>query len=149
MTTLTNAQVRFEAAVNGVRARGVHLAINVMQCCRSCIGFEDLGLPSAEARDEQPNAFTFAGQGNELTWQHGVPFYFEEQYEYDDEDESDFFGPRSRERNLDRPATTLYVYHGGPDLTAAQTVTEVFRGEGFEVDWDGTEHKAVIVHLMS
>lgn len=148
MTTLTNAQVRFEAAVNGVQARGVHLKINVMQCCRSCITFTDLGLPSQEARENEPYAFTFAGQGNELLWQKGVPFYLEEAYEIDDEEE-DFFGPRSRERNIDRPATTLYIYHGGPGLTAAQTVTEVFRGEGFEVDWDGTEDRAVIVHLVA
>lgn len=146
MPTLTNPQVRFEAAVNGVRAHGVHLAVNVMQCCRSCITFSDLGLSSEEARESEPHAFTFAGQGNELLWQNGMPFYLEEVYETDDEEE-DFFGPRSRQRNLDRPATTLFVYHSGPDLTAAQTVTEVFRGEGFDVDWDGTADTAVIVHL--
>jgi hypothetical protein len=125
--SLTNAQVRFEAAVNGVRARGVHLALNVMTCCRSCTTFSDLGLPSAEARTEQPHAWHFGGQGQQLVWRNGQPLY--------------------RNGRAEGEAYEIFFGHGGPDLVAAQTLTEVFRGEGFEVEWTGDDAHAVIVHL--
>jgi hypothetical protein len=147
MSTLTNAEVRFEAALNGVQARGVHVALNVMTCCRSCATWIDFGLESAEARREQPYAWTFGGQGAELVWRNGQAYYRAEAQEDGDEDEDGFYGSRAHQKRAENEAYEVFFQHGGPDLVAAQTLTEVFRGEGFEVEWDGTDAHAVIVHL--
>jgi hypothetical protein len=145
---LTNVETKFEAAVNGVRARGVHLAVNVMTCCRSCTTGLDVGLPSDEAAKTTPNAFHYGGQDNELVWRNGQPFYRDEPWSDGDEDEDGFSGSRRHQKREERCAHVVYFNHGGPDLTAAQTLVEVFRGEGFEVEWDGTKYGAVVVNLV-
>jgi hypothetical protein len=148
MTTLTNAEVRFEAALNGLQARGVHLRMNVMECCRSCVNWEKLELPNEAAADTTPVAWHYGGQGNELVWRHGHALFLDELPEDDEDDEYSDFGRRRRDsfggRDA-RPAGEVLFNHDGPDLVAAQTLAEVFRGEGFEVEWDGTQWDCVHV----
>jgi hypothetical protein len=149
MTTLTNAQVRFEAALNGLQARGVHVRVNVMECCRGCVGWEKLELPSKEAGETTPVLWHYGGQGSELVWYSGQPVFLDEMPEDDEDDEySDFGRRRARFGGRDgRPADRVFFNHGGPGLEAAQAAAEVFRGEGFEVEWDGTENECVQVLL--
>lgn len=145
MTTLANAQVRFEAALNGLQARGVHVRINVMQCCRGCVNWKKLELPSEDAGETTPVLWHYGGQDNELVWQHGQPFFLDEMPE---DESSDFGRRRARFGGRDgRPADRVYFNHDGPGLEAAQAAAEVFRGEGFEVEWDGTEYDCVQVLL--
>lgn len=141
---MSTTEERFQGAVVAARECGVHLKLNVMTCCRSCVMPEDLDL-SDEDFENEPNAFHFGGQGNELVWCDGNPFFRDEQYDDAKDDEDD---DRSFVKARDaRPAEVVYFYHRGPGLTAAQILTEIFRGEGFMVDWDGTEDNAVQVHV--
>lgn len=146
---MSSTETRFNAAVAAVQAQGVHLKLNVMECCRGCIGHEKLELPSREALDTTPYAYQYGGQGSELVWRNGQPFYLDEPWDDEDEDEEDgFYASRRHQKRDERCAHTVYFNHGGPDLVAAQALVEIFRGGGFTVDWDGTKNQCVIVHLV-
>jgi hypothetical protein len=142
---MSTTETRFNDAVAAVQAQGVPFVLNVMTCCRSCAGPTDVGL-THETEKTTPYAWTFGGQACELLWDDGRPVYRNEMPE-DDDEEDDGYTRSPRRHNYTRPADTLYVNHGGPDLKAAQVVIEVFRGQGFRVDWDGTEFDSVLVHF--
>jgi hypothetical protein len=125
---------RFNAAVSAAQGH-VHLRLNVMECCRSCITPEKLELPNREALDTTPYAYHYGGQDNQLVWKRGLPHYMEELNDEDDE------SPYTRE------ADEVYFNHGGPSLQAAQVVADSFRAQGFTVDWTGDEFMCVIVRL--
>lgn len=140
---MSTTEERFQAAVTAVQAQGVHLTLNVMTCCNGCTGATDVGLTD-ETLDTTPHAWHFGGQGAELVWDNGKPRFMNEMPEDDDEDdERESFG----RRNYTRPADVLWFNHGGPDLKAAQTLTEAFRGQGFTVEWNGTDDECVQVHV--
>lgn len=146
---MSTIEERFHAAVELARAQGVHVRLNVMTCCRSCTTSTDLGLPSDEAMKTTPNAFQYGGQGQELIWRNGEPFYREEPYEtaVDDDGDEEYYDFAPRRNREERAAHDVFFSHGGPDLTAASALTEAFRAQGFAVDWDGTMFNSVHVQL--
>jgi hypothetical protein len=141
---MSTTETRFNAAVAAVQAQGVPFVLNVMTCCQGCAGPQHVGLTD-ETEKTTPYAWTYGGQACELLWDDGRPVYRNEMPE-DDEDD-DYEGRSVGRHSYTRPADTLYVNHGGPDLKAAQTVVEAFRGQGFRVEWEGTEFASVLVHF--
>jgi hypothetical protein len=136
---MSTAETRFNAAVTAVQAQGVPFFLNVMACCQGCTTPDQVGL-THETVETTPHAWTFGGPGNELLWDDGRPVFRDELTEDDDDYEAG-------RRNYTSPAEVLYVNHGGPDMKAAQVVTEAFRGQGFLVEWDGSESDSVEVHF--
>lgn len=164
-TTLTQTtEDRFNAALAAVRTARVHVALNVMTCCRSCAGYKDLGL--TEDAEGQPIAWTFGGQDNELVWRDGQPYLREEEApepdctctedEYDeDEDGNEYVAFEGEECDVCRgwwsprprretPARRVYFQHEGG---AAPAVRDAFTAQGFTVDWDGTQFKTVTIEF--
>lgn len=139
---MSTIETRFEAAVSAVQAQGVTLKLNVMACCNGCANASHLGLTD-ETLETTPHAWTLGSQGNELVWDNGKPRFFNELPEDDEDEEFESFG----RRDYTRPANVLYFNHGGPDLKAAQALAEAFRGQGFTVEWSGTDAESVQVHL--
>lgn len=139
-------QERFEAAIEAAQHGGVHIRVNVMECCRSCIGHEKLGINTAEELDTTPIAYHYGGQGSELVWHDGQPRYMNELDDVDD-DEDDAYCRSSRRQDYTRPVEVIHFNHGGPDLTAAEILAECFRMQGFSVTWDGTKFDTVQVHV--
>lgn len=138
---MSTTQERFEAAIAAAIEKGVHIRVNVMECCRSCIGHEKLELPSREALDTTPYAYYYGGQDNELVWKDGKPYRRQAEWGYDEDEEAYDAG------FSDHPLTTAYFRHGGPDLIAARALAEAFKAEGFEIEWDGSRHQCVMVTL--
>jgi hypothetical protein len=142
---MPTTEERFEAAVTAVQAQGVHFRLNVMSCCNGCATASHVGL-TEEALETTPHAWNLGSQDNELVWQDGEPRFLNEMVEDDDEDdEYESFG--RRRHAYTREADVLWLNHGGPGLKAAQALTEAFRGQGFTVEWNGTDSEAVQVHL--
>lgn len=139
---MSTTEERFEAAVAAVHAQGVTLKLNVMACCNGCAGPADIGLTD-ETLATTPHAWTLGSQGNELVWDNGKPRFLNEMPEDDEDDEFESFG----RRNYTRPADVLFFNHGGPELKAGQALAEAFRGQGFTVEWNGTDAETVQVHL--
>lgn len=167
-TTTKTVEERFTAALAETREGGVHVALNVMTCCRSCATAKDMGLDDFDA---QPFIWHFGGQGGEVALRDGGIFevehddrececyYDEDQHEYDEDDneivtegegevECDLcrYGPRP---DLFTQPTKVYFNHGGADddLTAPQTLSKALRAQGFTVEWDGTDGQCVILVL--
>lgn len=140
----TTTQERFNAAIEAAEAGGVHLRVNVMECCRGCIGHEKLGLDTPEELKATPYAYHYGGQDNELVWRNGDPYSVEEPWEDEDADDDIRGGRKHRDEHR---LETIFFNHGGPNLLAATTLAECFRMQGFRVSWNGTEHNCVQVHV--
>ena len=136
---MKNMEQQYKQAQIDAQAAGAVVVENVMSCCRGCV---DLSIPDGKA-----HAWSFAGQGNELVWTHGNPFYLPENEEYEEDD----YDERSGEDcgyylppEEPKPAEDVYWYHGDG---GGEIIAKAFRDRGFTVEWDGTEHTAVLVKL--
>lgn len=153
----TTLEAQYADAVDKILAEGVHLALNVMTCCRSCTGHEDLGI----AEGTTLYAYNFAGQGDELIWENGKPFFREEEAEeicnceneeWDEDEEgnetlvSEAYtcsycnGYETSERKL-TAATSQYFYFG--EVAAGEIISKSFKDHGFTVVWGSTSNTAV------
>lgn len=163
----TTVEAHFQNAIRRVRGGGVHVQINAMTCCRSCTIMEDIGLTEDST---VPYVWTYGGQGFELVWRDGTPYFREEERspddllddlcecheaEYDENDEGEevlveeytcgycMYGTEPKRR--DSVASGVYFYHGS--LRAAEAVADAMRSEGFRVEWGGDMSKAVYVEF--
>lgn len=117
-------QARLNRALRATRKEGVKVRQNVGGCCRGCITREDLG-----AQEGQPYAYTYGGQGSAYSWDwHGESAIYRSAQAWE------------TSRKVDR----LYFTHGDG---AAPVLAATLREEGFEVEWNGDNAKAVIVIL--
>lgn len=123
IATQVTTEDRWKAAVKSLRASGVRVRQNIMECCRGCVSEEKLGMKTPT----EPIAWTFGGQGGAVSWVKGEPFYRDTLRSH-----------RSRTRAVEE----IYFNHSND---AGQRIAQAFIGQGFEVDWDGTNSKTVIV----
>lgn len=135
---LLTTQERYAAAVRDVRAAGVTVRLNVQSSTMGSTTLDQLGVTD-EHRDR--HAWTWAGQGNRLVWRDGEPYRADKvrklkPWHWQNAD----LVQRAR-------FAQVYWYHGGPGVEAAQVLWAAFRGQRFDVDWDGTADKAVVVKL--
>jgi hypothetical protein len=114
-----------------IRALGVKVKVNVMECCRGCITDEKLGLTSST----QPYIFTYGGQGNAVSWVDGLPFL-----------RSDAKKWRLSDKDM---VNTEYFNHGNltPELT--YQIVEIFHNNGLAANWDGNEYRCIEVDFKS
>lgn len=130
-TSELTMKARFRSALKEIRANGVKVRQNVQKCCRGCVTEEKLGMKS----ENEAYAFTYGGQGNAYTW-------------VDDDnapvsrDSLRKFQRRGYGRPNLRPVNSIYFNHGND---SGQVIAESFKNNGFEVDWDGSEMKCVVV----
>ena len=116
---------RWNKAVRDIRKSGVSIKQNVRTCCRSCMDPAiDLNLKD----DDQPWAYTYGGQGMATKWENDYKMV-----------------PSSTSRFVRGvPVTEVYFNH---DNGAAKVVAEIFRSNGFIVEWEGDDNKCVIVKV--
>lgn len=136
-------QNRYNAAIRAAKAAGVTVRINVEAATRGSVTPAQIGVQDVNS---DRYAFTWAGQGNRVRWVDGEA-YSGERY-------ARFMRQTRQRRYLRTPdklaqyrATDVCWYHGGPGADAARVLADAFKTEGFEVDWDGTAYRAVIVKL--
>jgi hypothetical protein len=121
MNDLRTFEDRFNAAVSDMRRQGVKFHRNIRQCCRGCVTAEQLGL-SGDNDETTPYVWTYGGQGCAFRFAgNGEPEY----------------SHRSAGRGT---LTTIYLYHGNGGAAIAAAA---FRAQGLNVEWDGTEFRAV------
>ena len=152
---------RFNEAIDALRKRGVRVAINVMTCCRSCTGLEDLGI--AKIDNGMPITWTFGGQNKELVWLSGAPYYRDDVNdectctldEYDEDTDGNEYLLSAGEECSNcrygrpddpkvRPARSVHFNHEGG---AGEEVRAAFEAHRFTVDWDGDPSRTVVVEL--
>lgn len=130
---MQDMQKQYKEAQLAIQLAGVVVMENVMSCCRSCAIAE---MPVTEETDL---AWTFAGQGHEVVWEHGKPMNREEEWEEEvDDDETETRGGELT------PAEDVYWYHSG-GLKAPEVAAKAFADAGFEVVWNGSANTAVLV----
>jgi hypothetical protein len=131
-------KARYAAAVKALKAADVTTRINVRQCCRGCVSPEQLGLTD-DTTATQPYAWTYGGQGGALRWDPATGEPVEDL-------------PRRRgwgSTTSSSAGVFAYWNHGGPDLVAARAVVDAFTAQGFEVEWNGSEHQCPIVTVKA
>lgn len=115
---------RYKKAVAQLQIAGVVVLENYPSCCGSCAGYDigtNLGL------DGKDVIYFINEQNNGLIWDsEGNPHNFD--WEWTDNTLS------GRETSLSKG---IYWKHDGPN--AARLTTEIFRGHGFEVEWNGSD----------
>ena len=114
---------RWGKAVREIRKAGVAIKHNVRGCCRGCIDIrEALGLT-----DEYDGAwaYSYGGQGCATRWDNDTMMYLA--------------SDRYRKTNT---VEKVYFNHGNG---AASVLVEIFRANGFTVDWDGAQSQCVEV----
>lgn len=115
---------RWMRATRAARKDGVKFKANVVSCCRGCVDEAKLGLTTENA-ETQPYAWTFAGQGNRISWD----------------------GSGTAIQKLDtwsrqQPPVVAYINHGNG---AAPIILAALVAEGLDASWDGKESSCVIV----
>lgn len=144
---------RFKNAWSKIRRAGVVTRVNVMSCCRSCAGADPqrwFGV-APEACDTTPVVWTYGGQGGRVRWVDGLPFYADAvTSRRNGWTRTHTAAQLLASHSTYRPTlvTEVCVYHSGPGVEAAKIAKDAFESEGFTVDWDGTEHRAVCVTLV-
>lgn len=120
---------RYLTALSQIQDKGVLVFDNYPSCCGSCT--------YAEIEQDHPGTDHISfhnSQGRKLIFKNGMPYNEEES---DDEEDEDNYNPAP----FTRPATELWWNFS--TMKAAKTTAEVFKDNGFDVDWNGTEYRAV------
>lgn len=120
---------RFKAAVRDLRRAGVKWHTNVKKCCRSCVTGQELGLTGDNDLTTK-YGWTYGSQGCNIRW--------------DAQGQPEKEMSRSRWEIPSHDPISVYAYHGNG---AGQLIADTFRQHGFQVDWDGSDVKAVEVVL--
>jgi hypothetical protein len=132
-------QEKYQQAVLQIGVAGVVVKENYMSCCRSCAIYE------MDVTEDTDLAWTFAGPGTELIWKRGRPMNVEEGEDpEEDEDGNEISAGYDEEI---KPAEDVYWYHSG-GLKAPTAIAKAFTDAGFEIVWDGTAAKAVLVKFQ-
>jgi len=124
------AQVRWNAALKALRSTGVKTKMNYSSCCRSCA---NLG--------EDPYIAVYGGQGNAYGWVDGVMFERNEMARI----KRSYWSLTAEAMPKKSKIEKVYVEFN--DLAAAEGAALAFAMEGFDVDWDGTEAKCIVVTM--
>lgn len=119
MTDTRSTRQRWDRAIRNARKAGVTIAVNVRICCYSCTTPEHLGMTDEEEKTE-PYAWIIGTQGQAVRF--------------------------DRTTGEPRPETHD-VPHFKWSNGAGQILAEAFRAEGFKVEWDGDDARAVGVVL--
>jgi len=136
---MATTEERFNAAMKAAQDVGVFVYPNYDSCCRSCT-FHSLD----KVHGDQDYVFFYKGQGNELVFRDGEPYFAEEMYADDFEDFNEEDGlPGYSLQEVFRKAQQLFWYFN--ETEAAQTLFNAFVHEGFNVEWDGSQFTAVKV----
>jgi hypothetical protein len=121
----------FNNAKKEIRTLGVKVKVNVMECCRGCIGTEKLGLKD----ENQPYIYTYGGQGNAISWVDGLPFL-----------RSDAKKWRLSDKDL---VNSEYFNHGNLTPELSKQIVEIFQRNGFVVNWDGGEFHCIEIDFKA
>lgn len=129
-----------------------------MTCCRSCTGYQDLGLP--EGAVGVAVAWTFGGQGSELVWRDGDPYFrgepdetcwcTEDEYEYDEESGEEVLSWEGEECRTcrygpddpaERPADRVFFYHenGGGEAVRSASLSIGMARPRWRLKWPSPE----------
>jgi len=135
MTTIATQTIkaRYDAAIKDAKAAGVNIRQNVRSCCRSCAGYEMANKYEAAGNPEkiERTVWTFGGQGSRISWEwDGTPYY-----------------PQDNGWTRRTGKEAVVQYWNFENVEYAQKVYEAFKSHGFEIDWDGSEFKCVVVTL--
>lgn len=126
-------ETNYNNAKKEIRTLGVKVKVNVMECCRGCVGNEKLGLTS----DTQPYIYTYGGQDNAISWIDGRAYYR--------------WGVRKVGR-WTKPSDRylvdeVYFNHGNLTPELGKQIVAIFEKHGFVVNWDGTEFKCIEINF--
>lgn len=122
----------FKNAKKEIRSLGVKVKVNVMECCRGCIGTEKLGLKS----ENEPYIYTYGGQGNAVSWVDGLPYLRSEVNRNWRLDEKDL-------------VNSEYFNHGNLTPELGKQIVAAFERNGFVVNWDGDQFHCIEVDFKA
>lgn len=118
MSDLKPAQ-RWRLALGAARSAGVHVRTNVKVCCHSCTTHADLGM-ALEEIDVTPYAYFLSTQGRRVR-----------------------FTKAGDVSPLTEHDVCYFTWGNG----SAPALVKAFRDQGFDVEWDGSDHRTVAVRL--
>ena len=142
MTTTNTMETNYRNALKEIKAYGVKTKVNVMECCRSCVTNEKLGI----ANDDVAIIWQYGGQGHAVSWVNGLPVDRAELNEY----------KQSRSwynlnRYMNNPAEHMVwgVWFNHNALTEEQRdkVYAIFTAHGFVVNWDKADRDAKCIEI--
>ena len=138
MNTMEN---NFRNALKEIRKAGIKTRLNVMECCRSCVTNEKLGI----ANDDVAIIWTYGGQDNATSWVDGLPYG---RTALNDIKRGGRWTSLHRyTTNADNIAWGDYFNHNGLSAEQQDTVYEIFTRNGLVVDWekDAREFKCIVI----
>lgn len=140
-------ETRWNNALSAIRNHGITVRENVVSCCRTCIGHEELEISKkdyeaglwAYTYGSQRSGYVFRTIGDMdyvLVWDDEAG-----EWESDEQDE----GPLERVSNpvVDGPVEWVYFNFWNTDV--AEIIVEAFQEQGFPVEWDGNANQCVKV----
>ena len=112
-------QSRFMRATRAARKAGLHIRLNIVECCRGCVDDEKVNYKGRAT--EQPLAWTYGGQGSYLRWDgNGDPYY----------DQGARFGRSPKVESV------LFNH----EFNALPILKSAFEAEGFTVTQESEHH---------
>lgn len=137
-TMTLETKTRFQNALKEVRANGVRVRQNVMECCPGCITEKKLGMKDSS----EAYAYTYGGQGQAYSWvdtvNDTVPVNRRDFNAYN-KSMSSYGYRRVREP---QPIDSIQFHWGNG---SAEILVNAFKNNGFEAEWNGTDYMCVEV----
>ena len=134
-TPVADTQERYLSAIKALRKQGIKFRQNVSKCCRGCILPEDIGL-NADSIETQPYGYTYGGQGQAIGWVNGTPV--------NRADQAKINRRWGWQYNSEVAEKSVYINWGND---AGRAIAAAFRDQGFDVEWDGSDHSCVVVNF--
>lgn len=129
---MNTMEQNFNNAKKEIRALGVKVRVNIMECCRGCVTEEKLGLKDKT----QPHIWTYGGQDNAVSWVDGLPYL-----------RSDV---RNRYRLTEKDlVNSEFFNHGNLTPELGKQIVFIFQTNGFVVDWDGDEYRCIEIDFKA
>ena len=134
-------ETNYRNALKEIKANGIKTKVNVMECCRSCVTNEKLGI----ANNDVAIIWQYGGQGHAVSWVNGLPV---DRAELNEVKRNSWY---SRSRYLNNPAEHIVwgVLFNHNALTDEQRdkVYEVFTKHGFVVNWDKADRDMKCIEI--
>lgn len=138
---------RWNNAIDQIRAKGIIVRENVENPCRCCIKEGLLGMTREEFLT-QPWAYTYASRENGYGWENDIMLCVSEDYGHVGQDEE---GDEMWivDPVLEGYKDIVYFNCSNSPQDPSHIIAEIFKENGFEIEWDGSSESTVGIKIPS
>lgn len=134
---MNTIEARYNASKKEIRQLGVKVRVNIMECCRGCVGNEKLGLP--ENDETTPIIWHYGGQDNAISWDtDGTPYW-----------RSDLRNNKYYRQRRKYDAANMLFNHSNLTDELKQQIVAIFTKHDLIVDWDMSDSQCIEVDFAA